>query len=245
MSASTPSVPLAPFFYYYGAKNRVGRLYPRPEHDTIIEPFAGSASYSLHYPQRRVLLSDIDPVIAGVWEYLIRSTPDEIRRLPLEVPTTVDDLDIPQEARWLLGFWMNKGSATPKKSPSVWMRDGSRPNTFWGTSTRERIATQVDAISHWRIRCCDYLGVEDFTATWFVDPPYDNQPGTRYRFHDIDYAHLSSWVRERSGQVIVCENEGAEWLPFQPLAAVKSSRRRTSREVVWTNHDTDQQLALA
>ncbi len=236
---------LSPFFYYYGAKNRVGELYPSPRHHAIIEPFAGSASYSLNYWQRQVMLIDIDPIVAGVWDYLIRTTPEEIRRLPLDVPGTVDDLNIPQEARWLLGFWMNKGSATPKKSPSVWMRGGERPNTFWGSSTRERIAQQVDAITHWSVDCGDYREAPtSLEATWFVDPPYCNQAGTRYRFHDMDYSHLSRWTQTLPGQVIACENEGADWLPFTPLANVKSSRRRTSREVVWTNHAIEQQLAM-
>ena len=28
-------------FYYYGRKKRIVKYYPKPTHDTIIEPFAG------------------------------------------------------------------------------------------------------------------------------------------------------------------------------------------------------------
>lgn len=43
---------LHPFFPYYGSKWSLGPLYPAPRHDRIIEPFAGSACYSLHHPER-------------------------------------------------------------------------------------------------------------------------------------------------------------------------------------------------
>ena len=34
-------------FYYYGRKKKIGKYYPKPSHDIIIEPFAGSAAYCL------------------------------------------------------------------------------------------------------------------------------------------------------------------------------------------------------
>lgn len=62
---------LRPFFNFYGSKWRFARYYSPPEYARLVEPFAGSASYSLHYPERQVELYDVDPVIAGVWAYLI------------------------------------------------------------------------------------------------------------------------------------------------------------------------------
>ena len=35
-------------FYYLGRKKRVAGKYPDPAFPTIVEPFAGSAAYSLH-----------------------------------------------------------------------------------------------------------------------------------------------------------------------------------------------------
>ena len=32
---------------------------------------------------------------------------------------------------------------------------------------------------------------------------------------DIDYARLADWCRALPGTVDVCENVGADWLPFQ------------------------------
>src|SRR5690348_6932622 len=76
---------LRPFFRFYGAKWRsVCRgLYPRPIHDTIIEPFAGSAGYSLHYPERAVILVERDATLASIWRYLIGATAEDVMRIPL------------------------------------------------------------------------------------------------------------------------------------------------------------------
>jgi hypothetical protein len=38
-----------PFFSFFGSKWRVAPHYPAPERDLIIEPFAGSAGYSLRH----------------------------------------------------------------------------------------------------------------------------------------------------------------------------------------------------
>jgi hypothetical protein len=96
------------YFSFFGSKYRVALNYPKPIHPTIIERFAGSAGYSLRYPECQVRLHDADPVICGLWDYLIHVSPEEIRRLPL-VFSHIDELDLCQEAKWLIGFWLNKG----------------------------------------------------------------------------------------------------------------------------------------
>ncbi len=83
-----------PFFGFYGGKWRdTPKHYPPPVHETIVEPFAGSAGYSLRYFDRRVVLCEIDPVIAGIWTFLTRASAAEIRSIPdLDPDQTVDDL---------------------------------------------------------------------------------------------------------------------------------------------------------
>ena len=230
---------MRPFFGFYGGKWRDAiKNYPPPSHQTIVEPFAGSAGYAVRYADLDVVLCEKDPIIACVWEYLIKATPREIRRLP-DMPldgSTVDDLKVPTEAKSLIGFWLNRAASTPRKSPSRWMRDEIRPGSFWGERVRETIAGQVDRIKHWKIHNVSYdrCPVRK-SATWFIDPPYEHQ-GTHYRHgaNAIDYDRLALWCQARPGQVIVCENEGADWLPFTLVGAVKTTRRdRRSREVVW------------
>jgi site-specific DNA-adenine methylase len=82
---------MRPFFSFFGSKWRVAPHYPKPTHNTIIEPFAGSAGYTLRYPNRNVRLYDADPIICGVWDFLLRAASEEIRRLPL-VFSHIDEL---------------------------------------------------------------------------------------------------------------------------------------------------------
>ena len=58
---------MRPFFGFYGGKWRdAPKYYPAPEHDTIVEAFAGSAGYSVRYADRKIMLGEKDGVIFGV-----------------------------------------------------------------------------------------------------------------------------------------------------------------------------------
>lgn len=229
------------FFSYYGGKWRDAPKYPAPAHDVIIEPFAGAAGYATRYNAQRVRLYDVDPIICGVWSFLIAVSPAEVMALP-DVPEvgTVDDLRIPQEARWLIGFWINSGTSAPRKRPSAWMRSGIRPGSYWGPRVRGVIASQVDLIRHWTITQASYEEIPNTRATWFVDPPYQGA-GRHYRHGSkgIDYPGLGEWCRERQGKVIVCEQAGAQWLPFVEHGDRKTARRQRSAEVVWTSRASE------
>ena len=45
---------LKPFWSFYGAKYNLAPKYPSPVGDSIVEPFAGSAQYSLLHYQKNV-----------------------------------------------------------------------------------------------------------------------------------------------------------------------------------------------
>ena len=49
----------------------------------------------------------------------------------------------------------------------------------------------------------------------------------------MDFTSLGEWCLERQGQLIVCENEGADWLQFQPLTVFRGSTK-TQIEVMYT-----------
>jgi hypothetical protein len=107
---------------YYGSKYILARHYPTPRHPLIIEPFAGGAAYSLHHPEREVHLYDLNEKVCGVWDYIIRATPQEIIALPLlGAEDTVDALPahLPQEARWMIGWWIKYALSAPCKSFST------------------------------------------------------------------------------------------------------------------------------
>lgn len=136
---------LRPFFGFYGGKWRDAiKHYPDPRHRTVVEPFAGSAGFSVRYAHLDIVLCEVDPIIASVWTYLTKVKPREILKIP-DVPLdgTVEDLNLAQEAEWLVGFWLNRGVSRPVKRPSKWMRDGIYPGSFWGDRVRDRIAGRV------------------------------------------------------------------------------------------------------
>jgi hypothetical protein len=235
-----------PFLSFYGGKFRMSARLPTPLYPVIVEPFAGSMGYSVrHGPGGTVLGVERDPVIALAWRWLLAASPDDVRALPL----LEDDDDLRQmpeldpAAKALIGFWLNKGMTAPCNRPSKWMRNPlpGRLETYWGDGIRERIARQLPLIADWSIIEGDYTDAPDIEATWLIDPPYQGTPGNRYRFGNktIDYPALAEWCQTRRGQVIVCEQVGADWLPFEPVSfAVKATANggtSYSAEAIWTN----------
>lgn len=198
----------------------------------------------MRYADRDVILVDKYPVICEIWRWLIGSSPADVRAIPCV--EHVDDLPAatPEGARLLVGFKMNAATASPCRSLSAGMRRlqalGQRTQG-WTPEHRERVASQVDAIKHWRVIEGDWTAAPLVEATWYVDPPYTNKAGECYVHGPgaIDFEQLGRACREiMPGQVIVCENEGATWLPFEPFATLKAGvNGKGSREVIWTNED--------
>lgn len=223
------------FFSYYGSKFRGAKHYPSPRYDVVVEPFAGSAGYSCQIAYRRqVFLIEKNPVIVGIWKYLQSASRNEIMSLPdLNENESVDDLSVCQEAKWLIGYWVNKGCAVPAKTASKWMKDDRYADQFWGKHKRQMIANQLHCIKHWTIIEGDYTSAPNIEATWFIDPPYINK-GYSYTHNKINYDELGQWCKSRQGQVIVCEQKGADWLPFVEFKSFKSNHKTaTSEEVIF------------
>ena len=231
------------FFKYFGSKwSRIDE-YPAPLHDAIIEPFAGAAGYATRYHDRRVILCDSSPRIVGIWQYLISASPHELRTLPDIGPgQTVDDFAIPQEAKWLIGFWLAPQTSRPMKRACSWMLKGHRPGSYWGQTVRDILARQVDMIRHWKVVLGSYQHIENRRATWFVDPPYQLTRLDSYHTRP-NFSDLAQWCTSRHGQTIVCEQAEASWLPFQPMANVRTRHSRTrgatgkprQTEAIWVN----------
>lgn len=235
---------------YYGSKWRLAPKYPLPRFTTIVEPFAGGAGYSLHYPHLDVRLYELNPIVASVWRYLIHVPAKEILQLPLLAPGEhVDDAKICQEAKWLIGFWLGAATTSPRQTLSRWASGAPDNNVkFWGKRCRERIASQVDNIRHWKIYHKSYLDAPIRPATWFVDPPYGEMCiHYPYGSTKLDFSALGKWCLSLPGQVMVCENEGALWLPFRPLCNAHGSMVKPGRvfrkEVIWTSDREVKQVA--
>jgi site-specific DNA-adenine methylase len=236
---------------YFGGKLRLSQrgIYPAPEHDVIVDAFAGGAGYPLAYRHPRVILIERNPIVCAVWRYLIDARESEIIALPdLESGQTVDDVPgLSQESRWLIGFHVSQGVTHPRKQASKRVRD--RPGSYWGPRTRLRIAQQLSVIRQWIVHEGTYADADSFVhepATWFVDPPY-HASGHHYRFNagrgdDAAqwYTDLADWCRSRVGLTITCEQAGATWLPFAPVAEFSRAGNRgaqQAKEVAWVQRN--------
>lgn len=241
---------LRPFIRYYGSKWRLAPLYPPPQGQIIIEPFCGSAQYATLYPDRDVRLYDLDEKLIGAWSFLIKATEREILSLPLMLSPGehIDDHSIPQEAKWLIGYWINMGGAPVKQRTSMSRNhlNTSSQGCTWSEPVRARLAASVKYIRHWEICLADYREAPDIKASWFIDPPYQIKGGQYYRkgSRGLDYQELSAWVKSRQGLRIVCEGQGADWLDFKVLRNHKGIDRSVEyQELVWTDY-VDPQLEL-
>ena len=236
-------------FSYFGSKVRMAPQYLRPIYPTIIEPFAGAAGYSCHYWRRAVCLYDVNPLVVDAIKYLIKATPKMIRALPLLVgKEPINNLSISESEKNLIGFWATVGShGQPAKTAHAWARDYRDQASCWGSRCRERLAVTVNKIKHWQVFNQSYESIDVNAigpATWFVDPPYQKQ-GKAYKYGSklIDYNHLGKWCQSLPGQVIVCEQLGATWLPFRPLYKITGANKDKlggklirSTEVIWTKN---------
>lgn len=231
---TTTATPLRSFFSYFGAKGRIASHYPKPKYKTIIEPFAGSAGYSLLYHEREVILVEKDPKVAALWEFLIGASPQDVLDIPIVEHT--DDLgeNASLAVKTLVGLLFGVASAVTRKKPSPFRKQqGGGLGGGWTVEKRAQIASQVNAIKHWKVICGDYTSAPDIEATWHIDPPYQ-KAGGHYRMQPGSFEALGAWCRERKGQVMVCENAGADWLPFRPFFSIAGASGR-STEAIWTN----------
>lgn len=201
-----------------------------PKHRLIVEPFAGSARYSLHHSEHEVWINELSPRIYRIWRWVQQATRKHIEQLP--EPTPGEDLRkykwLSEVERDLLGLSVCRGQAEPRNVLSGWAAESNEP---W--RLKLRLLERLEDIRDWRITNLDYFDLPDLEGTWYVDPPYQFAR-RRYPEDDIDYDELGAWCRSRRGQVIVCEELGATWLPFKPLKEVWTSCRRMT-EAVWVS----------
>jgi hypothetical protein len=173
-------------FSYFGGKSKLTHLYPPPTSNLLVEPFAGAANYSCAHYRKQVILYELNPVIFGILDFLVRSSPQDILDLPLvRIGECVDDLPICQEARSLIGMFVNPGCVRPQRFFSE--RALLRQNFSWGRGQRFRLSCYVRKIKHWKVRnrsCWEafdaYENRDD--VTWFIDPPL---PGETRRMLSI------------------------------------------------------------
>lgn len=226
-------------FSFYGSKSKVLGFYPRPSHDLIIEPFAGGASYSLaHGEGRDVWINDLDPEVFGMWRFIQNDIMAWLDRIPrhVEPGQKVSDL-VPDAPSALVSLMRAEANQGTQGARGVHDQVTSMGAKCW-PRIHEKLAWAHGRCQGWTITNYPYNLMTCPEGTWFIDPPYDNLAGRRYRQQVVDYEALRQFCLSRVGQVIVCENVGATWLPFQPLVerrGIKSRyQRSTAKEAIYT-----------
>lgn len=225
-------------FYYYGRKKQIAKYYPAPKEDTIIEPFAGSAAYSLYKEnwKKRIILIEKDKKVYDIWDWLINeATVEEINNLPtLKIGEKSSDFLHIIHAVTKMAFQFKTIKVT-----AVLERN-------WEISKRI-MAQNLYKIKHWEIINGDYSEAPNIRATWFIDPPYKGEAGLGYRFgsNTIDYKALAEWALQRKGELIFCEGKDGDYLPFKPLVELKSVAGKVNKEMIFYRNDFEsQQLSL-
>lgn len=219
---------------YYGSKTKLVKLYPKPVFNKIIEPFCGAAKYSLLHFEKDVHLFDADLNIIKIWQWLQQCSPNDILTLPkFKGGETIKGIKWDCEAQGLfMGYMVGRGLATPqyKVSPFV-----ASEKQYHFDFTYKRIASDLFKIKHWVISYNTYQNIENESATWFIDPPY-MFGGQYYRMSNkyIDFGLLAKYCKERKGQLIVCENTKANWLPFTPLRQIQGTLHKTTEAIYLT-----------
>lgn len=218
---------------YYGAKFLLAPHYPHPIMNDLIEPACGAAYFSLLHFEKNVFLYDKSPTIISIWHFLQEASIDDIKRLPkLPAGTRIERSMFDCDGEYNLMKFMIVQAAF----------GGNNVVSKWGAIRFDvnvkRVIANLHKIKHWKIQLSDYRDIPNRPATWFVDFPYFNG-GHKYPFSNrkIDFNHASEWCRSREGQVIVCENSSAHWLPFVPLKETIGVAHKT-QEVIWTNYHT-------
>lgn len=218
---------------YYGSKSKMVDCYPRPKFDILIEPFAGCAKYSLKHFEKQVVIVDKYKVLIDVWQYLQQASEADILKLPrLKRGESIKDHKYLAEVEQnFLGFLVCNGLESPRMNVS----------SFEGVNVErdlKRIASTLFKIRHWKIKLGTYEDIENVEATWFIDPPYQFG-GEHYKesSKNLNFEKLGEWCKSRNGQVIVCENTKASWLPFLPVKKMSGSVHKTT-EAIWSNERT-------
>jgi len=218
-------------FAYYGAKHGLASKYPRPRHSVVVEPFAGSAAYSVHHAASidHAILIDADPKLVELWHELQQMTVADVDIIGNQI--NGDRFTSPLLAGICGGSQWDGVMAGRDRAVTPRLRRS------WPL-VRARIVAALPHIRRWRVIHGDYHDAPDIDATWFVDPPYQENgtmagAGYRCSASAIDFDDLGDWCRDRRGFAIVCEQSPADWLPFHPFATQANGVGHARQEVIW------------
>ena len=92
-------------------------------YDTIIEPYAGSAGYSLNHCDKAVGLYDANLLVTDLWRWIIQdATSDLVREIPLHLTegTDIKSLGLTYGQSLLLKHWQRTNNVGNCWTISPW-----------------------------------------------------------------------------------------------------------------------------
>ena len=177
-------------FSYYGSKSRIARLYPQPMYDTIIEPFAGAAHYSVLYYKRKIILNDKYKLIYNIWRWLVEEAEpkDILVKTKFKLGEDIRRINFGNKnLKNMVGLCINAGVAKPAATVQKFCFGKDVGYSATLHNKMKAIAGMVPKIKHWEVYYGDYKKIKNRKATWFIDPPYQNIRGEGYIVSDVDY----------------------------------------------------------
>ena len=227
-------------FYYYGSKTLLAKYYPEPKYNFILEPFAGSAAYSIYHLSRnkkiKTFLFENDKRVVETWHKVLSMSEKDI----INYPTP----NIGEMTGDFLIMTCAVSNAVARCSKLKFTERLARVFEI----QKRRLIKALYLKDRIEVVLSDYSETPNIKeSTVFIDPPYQitrnvnkktvfangNGYGKNSSSDKLDYKQLSDWCRSRLGQTIVCEKAGADWLPFINLKNGKSSMGKNYKEVFW------------
>lgn len=228
-------------FYFYGGKRRLARYYPAPDYKVVVEPFAGSAAYSVTHlvPVKgkravdKAILIEKDKRVYDTWVKLLALDVDEVLNYP-----------IPHAGERTSDFLLMTSACSNRIARTEEMTVTTRMPVVLKRMFKQIAAVLPHVKGRVEIVHGDYTEAGNIEATWFIDPPYHVDGRAQSRgmgyadgcdSYSLDYEELAEWCRARRGQKVVCEQEGATWLPFNHLRFARNSIGNKASEVMWSD----------
>lgn len=168
---------------YSGSKKRLIKYLPAPplRTATIVEPFAGSAAYGMHYKPESLVLAEANTDVRELWEWLATTaTEEELKELEAKKPTEKVDirsLELPKPQETLMRLSIS-GAYVGQLSSFI-----AYPQHSFNLSG---VAEALHYIRRSVRIAADFRETAGLNALYFIDPPY---LGTQGNYHDKSKKH--------------------------------------------------------
>lgn len=164
-------------FKYSGSKRRMIQHLPAPPPGTktIVEPFAGSAAYGLHYRPERLVLAESNQTVRELWSWLIGEASDGDLQ---ELQSILRKHKVAGEKFDLRNLELAPGALTLARLTTSGVYVGQLSSYVFYPQNKIDFGELRSALPY--IKCHVELGPTDFsdamkcdsTAFVFIDPPY-------------------------------------------------------------------------